>query len=94
MPNLTSNLVSAVIRSEGKKGAFIFGGPKRYRLYAGGIGPVRDAPAGENCIEYIGTLESLDQQFLEAKNDNAISRGEYDLLTETVRRARAKAQLE
>lgn len=85
-----TNLVSAVIRSNGKKGAFVFGGPKRFYLYAGSIGPVRNAPPGENIAEYIGTLDSLDAQFSEARHDNVITREEYALLVEVVKRARAK----
>lgn len=83
-----TNPVSIVIRSEGKKGAFVFGGPKHFRLYAAGLGPARKAPPGENLVEYLGTLESLDKQFNEARQDNVLSQADHSLLMEALRRAR------
>lgn len=88
-----SKLVSAVIAPKGKKGAFVFGGPKRFYLYTGSIGPVRDLPPGENVAEYIGSLDALDKQFSEARQDNAITREEHELLIEVIKRARAKQKV-
>ena len=83
-----TNPVSIVIRSEGTKGAFVFGGPKKYVVYTGGVGVPRDEAPEDRCAEYSGSLDVLEKRFGEMRQDNALSREDHALLIEALRRAR------